>query len=158
MQRVKPMICVKQIADSYINRREISDDDARNFVKMIEHGISIDCVIEIIVGLRGTNVSDRKSDSYRSMVVKKLIRNEIVRQSALFCALLGVKRIMLAEFNDAEFDELKSAELWLQLHGYSKLSRHQYRDCIQAWIKKELVAKVQSLPSGKFLVQEFKIV
>jgi len=65
---------------------------------------------------------------------------------------------MLAEFNDAKFDDLKSAELWLQLHGYSKLSRHQYRDCIQAWIKKESVAKVQPLPSGKFLVQEFKIV
>ena len=53
---------------------------------------------------------------------------------------------MLAEFNDARFDDLKSAGLWLQLHGYSKLSRHQYRDCIQAWIKKESVAKVQSLP------------
>ena len=66
--------------------------------------------------------------------------------------------MMLAEFNDAKFDDLKNAGLWLQLHGYSKLSRHQYRDCIQAWIKKESVAKVQSLPSGKFLVQEFKIV
>ena len=39
---------------------------------------------------------------------------------------------MLAEFNEAKFDELKSAEQWLQLHSYSKLSRHQYRDCIQA--------------------------
>lgn len=65
---------------------------------------------------------------------------------------------MLAEFNDAKFGDLKSAGLWLQLHGYSKLSRHQYRDCIQAWIKKESVAKVQHLPSGKFLVQELKIV
>ena len=65
---------------------------------------------------------------------------------------------MLAEFNDANFDDMKSAEMWLQLHGYSKLSRHQYRDCIQAWIKKESVAKVQVLPLGKFLVQEFKIV
>ena len=65
---------------------------------------------------------------------------------------------MLAEFNDAKFDNLAYAGLWLQLHGYSMLSRHQYRDCIQAWIKKESVAKVQSLPSGKFLVQEFKIV
>lgn len=152
------MICVKQIADSYINRREISDDDARNFVKMIEHGISIDCVIEIVAGRRGTNVSNGTWDSARSMAAKKLIRNEIVRQSPLFCALLGVKRIMLAEFNHVKFDELKSAGMWLQLHGYSKLSRHQYTDCDYAWIKKESVAKVQSLPSGKFLVQEFKIV
>ena len=65
---------------------------------------------------------------------------------------------MLAEFNDVKFDDMKSAGMWLQLHGYSKLSRHQYRDCIQAWIRKETVAKVQELPSGKFLVQEFKIV
>ena len=158
MQRVKQMICIKQIADGYRNKREISEDDARNFVKMIEHGISLDSVIEIMIGLRGTNVSNRTWDSRRSMAAKKLIRNEIVRRSALFCALLGVKRIMLAEFNDAKFDDMKSAEMWLQLHGYSKLSRHQYRDCVSAWIKKESVAKVQSLPSGKFLVQEFKIV
>ena len=65
---------------------------------------------------------------------------------------------MLAEFNDGKFYDIKSAGLWLQLHGYSKLSRNQYRDCIQAWIEKESVAKVQPLPSGKFLVQEFKIV
>ena len=152
------MICVKQIADGYRNKREISDDDARNFVRMIEHGMSIDCVIEIMAGNRNTYGSSNNESQARQEYMAKLIRNEIVRQSALFCALLGVKRIMLAEFNDAKFDELKSAELWLRLHGYSKLSRHQYLDCIQAWIKKESVAKVQKLPSGKFLVQEFKIV
>ena len=64
---------------------------------------------------------------------------------------------MLAEFNDAEFDELKSAELWLQLHGYTQLPRKQYTDCIQAWCKSQSVAKIQELPSCKFLVQEFKI-
>ena len=152
------MICVKQIADGYRNKREISDDDARNFVRMIEHGMSLDSVIEIIAGNRNTYRSSNNESQARQEYMAKLIRNEIVRRSALFCALLGVKRIMLAEFNDAKFDELKSAELWIQLHGYSKLSRHQYRDCIQAWIKKESVAKVQKLPSGKFLVQEFKIV
>ena len=158
MQRVKPMICVKQIADGYRNKREISDEDARNFVKMIEHGISIDCVIEILAGNRSTYRSSNNESQARQEHMGKLIRNEIVRRSALFCALLGVKRIMLAEFNDAKFDDMKSAGMWLQLHGYSKLSRHQYRDCVQAWIKKETVAKVQALPSGKFLVQEFKIV
>ena len=158
MPRVKPMICVNQIADSYRNKREISDDDARNFVRMIEHGMSLDSVIEIMAGKRCTHITSTNEAQARQEYMAKLIRNEIVRQSALFCALLGVKRIMLAEFNDSKFDELKIAELWLQLHGYSKLSRHQYRDCIQAWIKKESVAKVQKLPSGKFLVQDFKIV
>ena len=152
------MICVKQIADGYRNKREISDEDARNFVKMIERGMSVDSVIEILAGNRSTYRSSNNESQARQEYMAKLIRNEIVRRSALFCVLLGVKRIMLAEFNDVKFDDMKSAEMWLQLHGYSKLSRHQYRDCIQAWIKKETVAKVQALPSGKFLVQEFKIV
>lgn len=152
------MICIKQIADGYRNKREISDDDARNFVKMIEHGIGIDSVLEMLSGNRNTYGSSNNESQARQKYMAKLIRNEIVRRSALFCALLGVKRIMLAEFNDVKFDDMKSAGMWLQLHGYSKLSRHQYRDCIQAWVKKETVAKVQSLPSGKFLVQEFKIV
>ena len=158
MQRVRQMICIKQIADGYRNKREISDEDARNFVRMVEHGLSIDSVIEIMAGKRCTYSNSDSSFSRRSWYIGKLIRNEIVRRSALFCELLGVRRIMLAEFNDAKFDDLKSAGLWLQLHGYSKLSRHQYRDCIQAWIKKESVAKIQKMPSGKFLVQEFKIV
>ena len=152
------MIYVKQIADGYRNKREISDDDARNFVRMVEHGLSIDSVIEIMAGKRCTYSNSDSVFSRRGWYLSKLIRNETVRQSALFCALLGVKRIMLAELNGAKFDDLKNSGLWLELHGYSKLSRHQYRDCIQAWIKKESVAKVQSLPSGKFLVQEFKIV
>ena len=152
------MICVKQIADGYRNKREISDEDARNFVRMVEHGLSIDSVIEIISHAINGNYRLTHDVKHYALTKGKLIRNPIIRESALFCALLGVKQIMLAEFNDAKFDDLKSAGLWLQLHGYSKLSRHQYRDCIQAWIKKESVAKVQPLPSGKFLVQEFKIV
>lgn len=152
------MICIKQIADGYRNKREISDDDARNFVRMVEHGLSIDSVIEIISHAINGNSRLTHDVKHYALTKGKLIRNPIIRESALFCALLGVKRIMLAEFNDAKFDNLAYAGLWLQLHGYSKLSRHQYRDCIQAWIRKETVAKVQALPSGKFLVQEFKIV
>ena len=65
---------------------------------------------------------------------------------------------MLAEFNKEHFDTIKNAGLWLQLHGYTQLPRKQYTDCIQAWCKSQSVAKIQELPSGKFLVQEFKIV
>ena len=65
---------------------------------------------------------------------------------------------MLAEFNDAKFDDLKGGGLWLQLRGYTQLPRKQYTDCIQAWCKSQSVAKIQEMPSGKFLVQEFKIV
>jgi hypothetical protein len=152
------MICVKQIADGYRNKREISDEDARNFVRMVEHGLSIDSVIEIMGGKRCTYSNSDSVFSRRGWYLSKLIRNETVRQSALFCALLGVKQIVLAGFNDVKFDGMKDAKIWLELHGYSRLTKSQYRDCVQAWIKKESVAKVQSLPSGKFLVQEFKIV
>ena len=152
------MICVKQIADGYRNKREISDEDARNFVRMVEHGMSIDSVIEIMAGKRCTYSNSDSSFSRRSWYIGKLIRNEAVRQSALFCALLGVKQIVLAGFNDVKFDTLKAMKLWLELKGYSRLTRSQYRDCYQAWIGKDSVAKVQKMPSGKFLVQEFKIV
>ena len=152
------MIPTSEVIDRYPHSREISDGSARDFVAMIEQGLSIDAVIEIMSHAMTANCKHSHDIKHFALAKNKLIRNPIIRESALFCALLGVKQIMLAEFNDAKFDDLKSAGLWLQLHGYSKLSRHQYRDCIQAWIKKESVAKVQSLPSGKFLVQEFKIV
>ena len=161
MLRVNTMICIESILANYqpeTMSHDIDDDSARSFVDIIEHGISLDCVLEIMLGVSSTNGNSSIDESKRALAVKKLIRNKIVRESALFCALLGVKQIMLAEFNDVKFDNLAYAGLWLELHGYSKLSRHQYTDCVQAWIRKETVAKVQKLPSGKFLVQEFKIV
>ena len=151
-------ISISDVVARYHHNREISDDSARDFVAMIEHGLSIDAVIDIMSHAMTANCKQSHDIKHFALAKNKLIRNPIIRESALFCALLGVKQIMLAEFNDAKFDSLDHAVLWLELHGYSKLSRHQYTDCDYAWIKKESVAKVQSLPSGKFLVQEFKIV
>jgi len=50
---------------------------------------------------------------------------------------------MIAEFNDAKFNDLKSAGLWLKLGGYSRLARGEYRDCVSAWTKQSSVAKIQ---------------
>ena len=154
MQRANTMISISDVVARYKHSREISDDSARDFVAMIEHGMSLDSVVEIMLS------AENSSHDVKNYLLSKckLIRNPIIRESSLFCALLEVKPIMLAEFNDVKFDNLAYAGLWLELHGYSKLSRHQYTDCVQAWIRKEKVAKVQELPSGKFLVQEFKIV
>ena len=151
-------ISISDVVARYHHSREISEESARDFVAMIEHGLSIDAVIDIMSHAINGNSRLTHDVKHYALTKGKLIRNPIIRESALFCALLGVKQIMLAEFNDAKFDNLAYAGLWLELHGYSKLSRHQYTDCDYAWIKKESVAKVQSLPSGKFLVQEFKIV
>ena len=136
----------------------ISDQSAHDFVKIIEAGGSIECVIEIMTGLYSTYDVDIREQTKRAMAIDRLIRCEIVRRSALFCTLLGVKQIVLAGFNDVKFDTLKAMKLWLELKGYSRLTKSQYRDCYQAWIGKDSVAKVQKMPSGKFLVQEFKIV
>lgn len=136
----------------------ISDQSAHDFVKMIEAGGSIECVIEIMTGLYSTYDVDIREQTKRAMAIDRLIRCEIVRRSSLFCTLLGVKQIVLAGFNDVKFDSMKYAKTWLELHGYSKLEKSIYRDCFQAWIGKDRVAKVQKMPSGKFLVQEFKIV
>ena len=59
LQRVKPMICVSESAESYKHKkhsRRVADDDARLFVSMIERGLSLDAVIEIMTGVSNTHV------------------------------------------------------------------------------------------------------
>ena len=156
------MISLESVRASYKTKtgaHVIDDDSARSFVELIEHGISLDCILEILTGFTDTYSSSNIEDNRRGAAVRKLIRCEIVRRSALFCALLGVNRIILSPFGyDRRFDSMKYAKTWLELHGYSKLEKSIYRDCFQAWIKKESVAKIQKMPDGKFLVQEVKIV
>ena len=155
------MISLDSICARYKHKkhsRRVADDDARLFVSMIEMGLSLDAVIEIMTGVSNTHVDSVIDARARQACVSKLIKSHIVRESGLFCALLGVNRIMLAEFNKERFDTIKDAGMWLQLHGYTQLPRKQYTDCIQAWCKSQSVAKIQEMPSGKFLVQEFKIV
>ena len=151
-------ISISDVVARYHHSREISDGSARDFVAMIEHGLSIDAVIDIMSHAMTANCKQSHDIKHYALAKNKLIRNQIIRESALFCALLEVRQIMLAEFNHVKFDDLKSAELWLQLHGYSQLPRKQYTDCVQAWCKNQSVAKIQKMVSGKFLVQEFKIV
>ncbi len=68
-----------------------------------------------------------------------------------------VRNEMLAEFNRVKLDSMEKAEAWLSFAGYSKLSTNRYKDFIQAWTSNNSVAKVQKIPSGKYLIQEFKI-
>jgi len=64
---------------------------------------------------------------------------------------------MLAEFNRVKLDSMENVEEWLGFAGYSRLSPNRYKDCIQALTSNNSVAKVQKMPSGKYLIQEFKI-
>ena len=161
MQRVKPMININEIRRRY--RREkysryISDQAAFDFIELIDAGESIDTIFEIMDGVRETRFDDGINNQLRRSYASKLIRSPIVRTSALFCALLGVDQQVLAEFNRIKTSNIREAEVWLQINGYAMLRFKKYTDCIQAWSKPNSVAKVQKLPSGKFLVQEFKIV
>ena len=63
--------------------REIPDDVAYDLVYMVEHGVSIDAVLDV--------VRDKKRKQSMSFVINKLCRNTIIRSSNLFCALMGVK-------------------------------------------------------------------
>lgn len=101
----------------------ISDQSAHDFVKIIEAGGSIECVIEIMTGRYSTYDVDIREQTKRVMAIDRLIGCEIVRRSSLFCALLGVKQIVLAGFNDVKFERMKYAKTWLELHGYSKLEK-----------------------------------
>lgn len=162
MQRVRQMICVSSASERCRRKKfshNIDDKSARLFVDIVEHGGSIECVIEIMTGLTNTYANSSLDVDKKSAAVQKLIRNKIVRESALFCALLGVNRIMLVQFGvNRKFDKQKDAVLWLELSGYSKLARGEYRYCVSAWTKQSSVAKIKKMPSGKFLVQEFKTV
>ena len=132
MLRVKQMISLESVRASYKTKtgaHVIDDDSARSFVELIEHGISLDCILEILTGFTDTYSSSNIEDNRRGAAVRKLIRCEIVRRSALFCALLGVNRIILSPFGyDRRFDKQKDAVLWLELSGYSKLEKSIYRD------------------------------
>ena len=63
--------------------RSISDDDAFNFIYLLEQGISIDAILDAIDPTRKRNA------------IKMLCRNKYLRSNALFCWLAGVKLIPL---------------------------------------------------------------
>ncbi len=85
------MIVISEIQERYNSLRIkkswfIPNDSARDFVEMVEHGMSIDTVLDIIVpplvGLTDVN---------RELAIKKLARNKIIRQSPTMCACLGIR-------------------------------------------------------------------
>ena len=86
MQRVKPMICISQSAESYKHKkhsRRVADDDARLFVSMIERGLSLDAVIETMTGVSNTHVDSVIDARARQACVSKLIKSHIVRVELL---------------------------------------------------------------------------
>ena len=122
------MICISQSAESYKHKkhsRRVADDDARLFVSMIERGLGLDAVIEIMTGVSNTHVDSVIDARARQACVSKLIKSHIVRESGLFCALLGVNRIMLAEFKrvKAHSHTLKTftihrVKFWIHIYYY----------------------------------------
>ena len=63
--------------------REIPDNVAYDLVYMVEHGVSIDAILDV--------VRNKGRKQTMKFVINKLCRNTIIRHSELFCALMGVK-------------------------------------------------------------------
>ena len=63
--------------------RSISDDDAFNFIYLLEQGVSIDAILDAI------------DPTHNRDAIKILCYNKYLRSNALFCWLAGVKQIPL---------------------------------------------------------------
>lgn len=131
---------VRQRYLSGSSRGKISDDSARDFIYMVEHGISIDTIIEIM------NCNDNEGGGWKFRLTKKLISNPLIRQNELFCVLLGVKSIKpkdkmhIIEIN--EFHRLGECVASLELDGYTP-SGGQGK--IKKFIKKGFVSFVKKI-------------
>ena len=84
-------IVISEIQERYNSLRVkkswfIPDESARDFVDMVEHGMSIDAVLDIIVPPRVG-----LTDVHREQAITKLARNNIIRQSPTMCACLGIR-------------------------------------------------------------------
>jgi len=86
------MLKVKEIADNYKFSPVVSNEDAAIFIDMVERGMSIDAVIEMMSSARSECSAGGLARRYH---MKRLARNKLIRQSPLFCALLGVNVLIL---------------------------------------------------------------
>jgi len=69
------------------SRGKISDDSARDFIYMINQGLSVDTIIDLM------DVNDNEGGGCWERNKKKLTGNPLIRQHELFCLLLGVRLI-----------------------------------------------------------------
>lgn len=77
------MIEICKLRESYEHKKRLDDDIARQFVDAVEHGLSVDCVIEIM--------SDFDKTQSKNWEIKRFLNSDIVRQSSVCCAAFGIK-------------------------------------------------------------------
>ena len=65
--------------------RSITDDDAFNFIYLLEQGVSIDAILDAV------------DPTHNRDAIKMLCYNKYLRSNALFCWLVGVKQIPLKD-------------------------------------------------------------
>lgn len=82
------MIEICKLKESFEHNRILDDETAEKFVELIEHGASVDAVIEIMM-------SDLEyhpdSTVQREYEIKRLLKSKVIRRSPVACAMLGVK-------------------------------------------------------------------
>ena len=78
------MIEICKVYDHFKAKKHLDDDSARLFVEAIEHGLSVDAVIEIMSKDKCGGVKDRYE-------IKRFLDSDIVRKSPVCCASFGIK-------------------------------------------------------------------
>jgi len=79
------MIEICKLQESYKAKKILDDDMAIRFVEAVEHGLSIDGVLEIMCGN-----SKSKTIEFET---KRLLNSKIIRSNPICCAALGVRCI-----------------------------------------------------------------
>ena len=89
------MIEICKLKESFKHNRMLDDGMAEKFVELMEHGLSIDAVIEIM-----TSKIDYHADAViqREYEIKRLLKSKVIRRSPVACAMLGVKCIADYEY------------------------------------------------------------
>lgn len=149
---------VKQRYLAGSSRSKISYDSARDFIYMVEHGISIDTIIELM------NCNDTEGDGWKFRLTKKLIGNPLIRQNELFCVLLGVKSIKPKSANGkkiltlveiSEHKRMSHCITELEIEGYKKTSKGYET---RKYEKDGFVAYAKNICSNRWEITKYEVI
>ena len=82
------MIEICKLKESFEHKRILDDETAEKFVELMEHGGSVDVVIDIMFTGNEQNIDNSTN---RECEIKRLLKNKVIRRSPVACAMLGVK-------------------------------------------------------------------
>jgi len=137
------------------SRGKISDDSARDFIYMINQGLSVDTIIDLM------DVNDNEGGGCIERNKKKLTSNPLIRQHELFCLLLGVRLIKpvnsgknLKLIGVSEHKRMKECITELEVDGYRKTSKGYEKSRYE---KNGFVAYVKHICSNRWQITMYEV-